>query len=266
MLNEENLINQLNRFDTDERFAREKCELPGEGELTNNDKYYFQRTAPEVRKEIVNRLNKIKNWNKEKESGVPRRFSEASFFNYKYSNEREENILKTVIGFVEKKDNEGVLLLTGSKGNGKTHLGVAAVRDRMGFYVGMEDLIYKVESSLNFKSKQTEEEVFEDFTTKEFLVIDEIGRSLKREKEIEILSYILRKRYDNCLPTVIISNLEKKVLLKNLGEAIVDRFCETATSVEFTGESYRLRMRCTRAPLPSDGGEEKQARDRQMAV
>lgn len=62
----------------------------------------------------------------------------------------------------------------------------------MGRYISMEDLIYKVESSMNFKSPQTEEEVFSSFATVNFLVIDEVGRSLKREKEIEILSYILR--------------------------------------------------------------------------
>ena len=96
---------------------------------------------------------------------------------------------------------------------------------------------------MNFKSPQTEEEVFNDYSTVKFLVIDEVGRSLKCEKEIEILSYILRKRYDNQLPTIVISNLEKKVLMKNLGEAVVDRLRETATSIEFTGESYRILKR-----------------------
>lgn len=72
--------------------------------------------------------------------------------------------------------------MTGAKGTGKTHLGATAVRDTQGHYVSMEDLIYKVESSMNFKSTQTEEEVFNDFSTVNFLVIDEVGRSLKRKK------------------------------------------------------------------------------------
>lgn len=133
--------------------------------------------------------------------------------------------------------------MSGAKETGKTHLGAASVRDTQGRYISMEDLIYKVESSMNFKSLQTEEEVFNDYSTVKFLVIDEVGRSLKREKEIEILSYILRKRYDNQLPTIVISNLEKKVLMKNLGETVVDRLRETATSIEFTGESYRILKR-----------------------
>ena len=31
--------------------------------------------------------------------------------------------------------------------------------------------------------------------------------------------------------------------MKNLGEAVVDRLRETATSIEFTGESYRILKR-----------------------
>ena len=94
----------------------------------------------------------------------------------------EKNIFQKVCNFVSQKHNEGVLLMTGAKGTGKTHLGAVAVRDTQGHYVSMEDLIYKVESSLNFKSTQTEEEVFNDYSTVNFLVIDEVGRSLKCEK------------------------------------------------------------------------------------
>ena len=32
-------------------------------------------------------------------------------------------------------------------------------------------------------------------------------------------------------------------VMKNLGEAVVDRLRETATSIEFTGESYRILKR-----------------------
>ena len=38
--------------------------------------------------------------------------------------------------------------MTGSRGTGKSHLGVAIVRDMLGYYVCMEDVIYKIESNL----------------------------------------------------------------------------------------------------------------------
>ena len=45
------------------------------------------------------------------------------------------------------------------------------------------------------------------------------------------------------LPTIVISNLDKKTLLKKLGDAEVDRLTEVATSIEFSGESYRILKR-----------------------
>lgn len=242
-MREQYLIDVLNRFDTDEIYARELCDFPTEGELTVHDRAVLEHDKIPIRKRIVEEIHLTQKWNHKKESGVPPRFAECSFFNFECRTEIEKSIFQKVCDFVSQEHNEGVLLMTGPKGTGKTHLGTAAVRDTQGRYVSMEDLIYKVESSLNFKSPQTEEEVFTAFATVRFLVIDEVGRSLKREKEIEILSYILRKRYDNQLPTIVISNLEKKVLLKNLGEAVVDRLRETATSIEFAGESYRLLKR-----------------------
>ena len=242
-MREQNLIDELNRFDTDEIYARELCDFPTKGELTVHDKAVLEHDKIPIRERIVNELHLIQKWNHKKESGVPPRFSECSFFNFECRTETEKSIYQKVCNFVSQEGNEGVLLMTGAKGTGKTHLGAAAVLDTLDRYVSMEDLIYKVESSMNFKSPQTEEEVFNDYSTVKFLVIDEVVRSLKREKEIEILSYILRKRYDNQLPTIVISNLEKKVLMKNLGEAVVDRLRETATSIEFTGESYRILKR-----------------------
>lgn len=242
-MREQNLIDELKRFDADEKYALEKCGYSPDDKLEGRQKEIFEYERKSLREKIAANLSNIKNWNKDNSSGVPPRFADTSFFNFECRNENEKYCFEKVVAFSDREKNEGVLLLTGAKGTGKTHLGVASVRDNLGRYISMEDLIYKIESSLNFRSPQTEEEVFNDYSTVKFLVIDEVGRSLKREKEIEILSYILRKRYDNQLPTIVISNLEKKVLMKNLGEAVVDRLRETATSIEFTGESYRILKR-----------------------
>ena len=77
------------------------------------------------------------------------------------------------------------------------------------------------------------------------LVIDEIGRTIgtQAEKETELIGYIMRERYENMLPTVLISNLKKNDLLKKLGAAVVDRLRETCCLLEFSGESYRLSKR-----------------------
>lgn len=244
MLFEQKILNELNQFDTDEKYKRKICGFPVEGELSEQDKRVFDYIVNEERTKIEERLKRVQNWIRHPEdSGVPRRFSSVSFFNFECRKEKDKQRLQDVIEFTTRENNDGILLMTGDKGTGKTHLGISAVRDNQGYYINMEDLIYKVESSLNFKSPMTEDEVFSFFSKKPFLVIDEIGRSIKQEKENEILSYILRKRYDLMLPTVIISNLSRDDLLRKLGEAVVDRLIEVATSVEFSGESYRILKR-----------------------
>ena len=45
----------------------------------------------------------------------------------------------------------------------------------------------------------------------------EVARSMQQAKENSILNYVLRHRYENMLPTVLISNLKKEDLLKNWG-------------------------------------------------
>lgn len=37
--------------------------------------------------------------------------------------------------------------------------------------------------------------------------------------------------------------LDKKTLVRLLGEAVMDRLSEVATSIEFSGESYRINKR-----------------------
>ena len=177
-MREQYLIDVLNRFDTDEIYARELCDFPTEGELTVHDRAVLEHDKISIRKRIVEEIHLTQKWNHKKESGVPPRFADCSFFNFECRTEIEKSIFQKVCDFVSQEHNEGVLLMTGEKGTGKTHLGTAAVRDTQGRYVSMEDLIYKVESSLNFKSPQTEEEVFTDFSTVKFLVIDEVGQGV----------------------------------------------------------------------------------------
>lgn len=101
---------------------------------------------------------------------------------------------------------------------------------------GEHQNIFLLEKEITELKRKYSDEIIEQ-------AFDEIGRSLKTEKETELLSYILRKRYDNQLPTIIISNMEKKMLLKKLGDAVVDRLKEIGFSIEFIGESYRVQKR-----------------------
>lgn len=144
-MREQNLIDESNRFDTDERFALEKCGYSPDDKLEGRQKKIFEYERKAVREKIAANLYNIKNWNKSNSSGVPPRFAGCSFFNFECRTETEKSIYQKVCNFVSQEGNEGVLLMTGAKGTGKTHLGTAAVRNTLGRYINMEDLIYKTE-------------------------------------------------------------------------------------------------------------------------
>ena len=134
-------------------------------------------------------------------------------------------------------------LLLGPKGEGKTHLGSSIIRETGGTFISIEEMIFKYECSMDFHSETNRVNLMNFYSTTPRLVIDEIGRSMQQAKEDSLLNYILRRRYENMLPTVLISNLQKADLMKKLGDAVVDRLKETCQCVEFVGESYRPKKR-----------------------
>lgn len=176
-------------------------------------------------------------------SGVPRRYWHADFDTYIPKNAQDTKNLETIKNFAKLEKNDKVLILLGAKGLGKTHLGSAIIRNCGGKFISIEELIFKYESAQDFHAKVNREELMESYSSTKMLVIDEIGRSMQQEKENALLNYILRRRYENMLPTVLISNLTKSELLKKLGEAVLDRLRETCISLEFEGESYRTSIR-----------------------
>ncbi len=176
-------------------------------------------------------------------SGVPRRYWHSTFDTYIPRDDKDSRNLETVRNFSKLESNDKVLLLLGAKGLGKTHLGSAIIRNCGGKFISIEELIFKYESAQDFHAKINREELMESYSSTNMLVIDEIGRSMQQEKENALLNYILRRRYENMLPTVLISNLSKADILKKLGEAVLDRLRETCISLEFEGESYRTSIR-----------------------
>lgn len=176
-------------------------------------------------------------------SGVPKRYWNESFETWKARNADDEKRLQAIIEYSQKENNDSVLLLLGPKGVGKTHLGSSIIRETGGAFISIEDMIFKFECSTDYHAEINREDLMNFYSTTSMLVIDEMGRSMQQSKEDSLLNYILRRRYENMLPTVLISNLKKEDLLKKLGDAVVDRLKETCQCVEFVGESYRPEKR-----------------------
>lgn len=200
----------------------------------------LQKLEAEEKLEII---RKRLSYYRSKESGVPRFLWNDSLETYHPRTEEEKSNYKKILSFVNNDDNHNTLILSGKCGTGKSHLGAGIIHSLGGKMIDADTLLLQVDSGDNFKSSENKFEILSRFSNYKMLVIDEIGRSMDSVKEKGYLSYILRNRYNNRLPTVLISNLAKKELIKFFGEAIYDRFKETCIYLEFTGESYRPSKR-----------------------
>ena len=205
------------------------------------DKEVMLRKLEEEEKLEV--IRKRLSYYRSKESGVPRFLWNDSLTTYHPRTEEEKTNYEKILSFVTNDENHSTLILTGRCGTGKSHLGAGIINSLGGKMIDADTLLLQVDSGDNFKSSENKLEILSRFSNYKLLVIDEIGRSMDVIKEKGYLSYIIRNRYNNRLPTVLISNLNKKELLKFFGEAIFDRFQETCIYLEFTGESYRPNKR-----------------------
>ncbi|MBQ0112115.1 MAG: hypothetical protein KBT03_03205 [Bacteroidales bacterium] len=106
-----------------------------------------------------------------------------------------------------------VCILTGSVGQGKSSALAGAIHERAlnGLPAGkyFSDLLLeaKLRSTRNFSSKESEFDFYENLGKCDFLCIDEVGTSQNIAEERLFLRTVLMLRYDNCVNTMIATNM-----------------------------------------------------------
>ena len=78
-----------------------------------------------------------------------------------------------------------------------------------------------------------------DLLSPGLLILDEVGVQLGTEHEMRILFEVVNERYADCLPTILISNLDEAELLKFTGARLMDRVRDGGAVVAFDWESHR---------------------------
>ncbi|MEX0445361.1 ATP-binding protein [Xenorhabdus sp. SGI246] len=182
---------------------------------------------------------------------VPR-FAQASFATYKPQSLIAENNLKTCQGYARtwedrKQAGEG-MILCGRQGTGKTHLAVAICReiaaggDEAVFITTASRIIRAFRRSWNSEGEMSEFDTLKFYSELDLLVIDEIGVQYGTESERHILFEVLNNRYEDLLPTILISNLPVTALGQFLGDRTLDRVLQGGTVLAFDWESYRREI------------------------
>ncbi|WP_395501814.1 ATP-binding protein [Ectopseudomonas mendocina] len=173
------------------------------------------------------------------DTGIPPRFRPATLANYRTDRHAHQaGVLQACLDYAEHFE-DGLLagrsmLLLGTMGTGKTHLGCAVlqqvVRDFsrfgvVGRYVSAPGIIRSVKATFG-KSELSEDDVYAELCGSDLLVIDEIGVQHGTDFERQVLFEVINARYERSLPTLAISNLNILELRKCVGDRVVDRLCD----------------------------------------
>ena len=167
---------------------------------------------------------------------IPTRFRDRSFEGYKATEPKQIKALticrEYAENFAEHFKAGRCLLLLGNVGTGKTHLATAIANHVMrtttatAVYRTVGGILQHIKGSYDRESGYSEADAFAAYTTPSLLIIDEVGATKPTEFELASLFNIINARYEEQMPTVIISNLPPKSLPEALGERCVDRLRE----------------------------------------
>ena len=180
-------------------------------------------------------------------SGIPPRFIDKSLLTLKSLNSKQEKVYKTVDNYLNAilSGETASLIMCGKPGTGKTHIACSFVKqmilnEKESRIITTANLMRQVKDTYKKESEYTENDIYYLYENLPLLVIDEVGVQFGSDTEKLIFYEVINRRYNNLLPTVLISNLTSEELKGFIGERAFDRFKEDGGAIlAFDWESYR---------------------------
>ena len=182
-----------------------------------------QTKEAEARARKQEREDQIKKWRRQ---GVTPRYFKATWENWIADTPEKEKALRNA-----KTAWNTNLLFSGNNGTGKTHLAMCLAKDGA-TYRRLSDIFREVRDDFD-----SETELLNFYGECRLLVIDEIGRQKFSPFEVNLFFEIIDRRWNNILPTTIITNLTSSEFETLYSQAILDRL--RPTKVNFDWESAR---------------------------
>ena len=206
----------------------------------------FEEAARELEKERAREEKE----NYFTEMNIGRKFWEESFNTFDAYTPALKRFIEICMKFAD--DPQGrMLLMLGKNGNGKNHLAASILKKTGGCIFS----VFEIELMLKecYSGKTGEPELYRRLCSLPVLIINEIGRHKVGDWELHFLSYIINKRYENLMPTVLISNAHLKDACPNkgchdcfqnlLGNDVLSRIVEDGEIMIFNENDYRYKKR-----------------------
>jgi DNA replication protein DnaC len=148
----------------------------------------------------------------------------------KRSQERFARAFQAARAFAD--EPKGWLVFGGPSGSGKTHLAAAIANERIqrgqpAFYISAPDLLDRLRASFNPESEMPYDEFFEQVRTAPLLVLDDLGVQSGTPWAREKLDQLLTSRFNNELPTVVVTGVPLEHTEDRLRTRLTDaRLCQ----------------------------------------
>ncbi|MHA1017511.1 DNA replication protein DnaC [Enterobacter mori] len=216
---------------------------------TGEELLAWQKEQGEIRAAALARENRAMKMQRTfNRSGIRPLHQNCSFENYIVECDGQLNALNKARQYVENFDgNIASFIFTGKPGTGKNHLAAAIcnallIQGKSVLIITVADIMTAMKDT--FTNKETsEEQLLNDLSNVDLLVIDEIGVQTESKYEKVIINQLVDRRSSSKRPTGMLTNFNIEEMSKLLGERVMDRMrLGTSLWVNFNWGSYRSRV------------------------
>lgn len=216
---------------------------------TGEELMAWQKQQGEIRSAALERENRAMKMQRTfNRSGIRPLHQNCSFDNYRVENEGQMRALEKARQYAQEFDNNiASFVFSGKPGTGKNHLAAAIcnellVRGKSVLIITVADIMSAMKETFSSR-ESSEEQLLNDLSNVDLLVIDEIGVQTDSRYEKVIINQIVDRRSSSKRPTGVLTNLNSEDMTKQLGERVIDRLrLGNSLWVSFDWESYRTRV------------------------